>query len=231
MFREIGREHPSWCSKPILQETGGTVVKKIIRISDYFNPQNKQYKNIVELRKNGESIFSIYDKTNIPKEIVEAVCDLVFPMSEFRKCSVCKKIKNIDEFIKNKRGKPLSYCKDCKSGVEEEEPKRRKLHMGYDPKETRDRISHLKRDYGMTIDDYRNMLIEQEYKCAICGCLQSNCDRLFHVDHDHLTGKVRGLLCNRCNGGLGYFKDNIVFLVNAIKYLISNHSLKQETND
>ena len=74
--------------------------------------------------------------------------------------------------------------------------------------------------YGIGTEDYDSMLEAQNNRCAICGC--TNADGrsgFFHIDHDHKTGKVRGILCNNCNNGLGRFKDNPVFLLNATKYI------------
>ena len=72
----------------------------------------------------------------------------------------------------------------------------------------------LKYKYNITIYDYKTMLLAQNNKCAIC----SETDKLC-VDHCHKTGKVRGLLCKKCNSGLGYFKDSIEFMSKAIEYL------------
>lgn len=73
--------------------------------------------------------------------------------------------------------------------------------------------------YGIDLDTYNNMLDSQDKKCVICK------QKLFlYVDHDHSTGKVRGLLCGQCNMGLGAFKDNIMTLQNAIDYLLSTNS-------
>lgn len=78
------------------------------------------------------------------------------------------------------------------------------------------RVSHLRDRYGITVEDYNDLLIEQDSKCAICSrTVVGSLD----VDHDHSTGEVRGLLCNRCNTGLGNFKDNPESLINAANYL------------
>ena len=77
----------------------------------------------------------------------------------------------------------------------------------------------LQKLYGITIEDYNNMFAAQQGKCAICGRHQSEFDRIFVVDHDHTTGVVRGLLCSRCNNGLGMFQDSTKLLVEAIRYL------------
>lgn len=73
--------------------------------------------------------------------------------------------------------------------------------------------------YGITHDDYLRMYAEQEGRCAICSVPFENLPTRPHVDHDHETGRVRGLLCFNCNGGLGQFKDDPTLLVKAADYL------------
>ena len=68
--------------------------------------------------------------------------------------------------------------------------------------------------YGITEEVYQQMLIDSNGICPICDC-----KRTLHIDHNHQTGKVRGLICTSCNTGLGKFKDNIELLTNALKYL------------
>ena len=74
---------------------------------------------------------------------------------------------------------------------------------------------NLKRRYGLTVEEYTKQVNEQQGCCAIC---RKHTPRLC-VDHSHETGENRGLLCHRCNVGLGQFKDNISLLANAIAYL------------
>jgi hypothetical protein len=76
------------------------------------------------------------------------------------------------------------------------------------------RKSHLKRKYGLTLEQFDAMLAQQSGLCAICG------DRpAAHVDHDHENGRVRALLCFNCNGALGHMLDNPGWLLRAIDYL------------
>jgi hypothetical protein len=82
----------------------------------------------------------------------------------------------------------------------------------------------LQLDYGMSHDDLLAMLTAQENLCAICGrALAREADprkkREFAIDHDAVTGKVRGLLCHGCNKGIGFFKDDPCLLARAIVYL------------
>ena len=80
----------------------------------------------------------------------------------------------------------------------------------------------LKKNYGITPDDYNQMFSEQEGCCAICGIHQTETKHKLHVDHCHETGAIRGLLCKNCNFALGNFKDSVVNLSSAIKYLELN---------
>jgi hypothetical protein len=76
------------------------------------------------------------------------------------------------------------------------------------------RSEKLRQRYGITPEQYDDMLKSQDFKCAICGSEAELC-----VDHCHTTGSVRGLLCHLCNVSLGGFKDNIASLAKAIEYL------------
>lgn len=82
-----------------------------------------------------------------------------------------------------------------------------------------DKHRKLEYRYGITIDDYNRMFKEQCGGCAICGKHQSELDRAFDVDHNHVTEKVRGLICNKCNLVLGNAFDNPIILRSAADYL------------
>lgn len=75
----------------------------------------------------------------------------------------------------------------------------------------------IKADHGISLDDKVWMYILQSGRCAICG--DSTALDEVRVDHDHKTGEIRGLLCNRCNLAIGQFEDNTKTLQNAITYL------------
>ena len=85
------------------------------------------------------------------------------------------------------------------------------------------RNRHLKVKFGITEDEFQKILEKQDGICAICGREQYG--RTLDVDHCHKTGRIRGILCHRCNMGLGYFQDNIELLEKAKKY-IKKHELK-----
>lgn len=81
------------------------------------------------------------------------------------------------------------------------------------------RRKHLKRKYGITIEQYDEMFRSQGGVCAVCERPQQR--RRLNVDHNHITGAVRGLLCDHCNIGLGKLKDNPGLLLAALNYLAS----------
>jgi len=89
---------------------------------------------------------------------------------------------------------------DGKTGPRKLTPDEKKLSI---------RKSDLKRLYGITLEDFENMQARQNNKCAICGVdpPESNKRRL-SIDHCHITGDIRGLLCTRCNTMLGWFETN-----------------------
>lgn len=121
----------------------------------------------------------------------------------YKWCPDCGQTKPVDAFPQN-RGRLQSYCKLCHNI------------------RCRDSLAkvggarhyHLRRRYGIGIDEVAALLEMQGGVCAICGRPDPE-----HVDHDHATGKVRGILCFNCNGGLGQFRDDAAVLRNAIKYL------------
>jgi hypothetical protein len=80
-----------------------------------------------------------------------------------------------------------------------------------------DRKSHLKRKYGLTPQQYDDMLAAQDGVCFLCR--EKPGDLPLHVDHDHLTGRVRTLLCLRCNNALGLFREQEHLFLAAASYL------------
>ena len=81
------------------------------------------------------------------------------------------------------------------------------------------RMKHEKRKYGLTAEQKQALLWDQHDCCAICGYEFGQKLGDYHIDHCHRTGLVRGILCDRCNRGLGYFRDTPQFLQSAAVYL------------
>lgn len=77
---------------------------------------------------------------------------------------------------------------------------------------------HLQKTYGITLEQKESIIKAQDSCCPICGKNIVN-DKTSHVDHDHKTGKLRGVLCMSCNAGMGLLGDSELILNNAIRYL------------
>ena len=136
-----------------------------------------------------------------------------------KRCPDCRLTKPLEEFPRNRNSKDgrHAYCKPCHNARTAET--RQRLYGG-------GRHYHLKRRYGIGADDFDRMVADQGGVCLICERPDPE-----HVDHDHVTGKVRGILCFNCNGGLGQFKDDIDALLAAATYLVraapEHHELAQ----
>lgn len=137
-----------------------------------------------------------------------------------KKCACCGRILPTTCFTRaNHRNKVgfYAYCKECKHAKAIEYYK---ANRDYCRKLARNR--NLK-SYGLTYEATKRLLEEQHGKCAICGAdikvMGERKSESVHVDHDHATGFVRGLLCQACNNGLGGFRDDPLILESAIRYL------------
>lgn len=73
--------------------------------------------------------------------------------------------------------------------------------------------------YGISLDYYNELLKQQNYSCLICGRKHNENNKKLHIDHNHKTNHVRGLLCFKCNIALGHFNDDIKLLKSAISYM------------
>ena len=128
-------------------------------------------------------------------------------------CSGCKECLPEESFSKNRsnsRGLQY-YCIPCRRSMDS---------ARWATKSTKEkRDIWLKRTYGITSDDYDRLFEEQGEICAICSATSPNGDGVFHVDHDHVTGDVRGILCSRSNMAIGLMDDSERILQNAIAYL------------
>jgi len=114
-------------------------------------------------------------------------------------CTQCGILKPRSEYYKSTRDGNVSKCKIC-TGINRENRRLKKL-------------------YGITLEEYYKILEEQNHKCLICGSNENSGWGKFHVDHNHKTNKIRGLLCSNCNTAIGLVKENPFVLLKMIKYL------------
>lgn len=136
-------------------------------------------------------------------------------------CTICKKEKSLDKFHRDKSipGEIRHQCKEC----------RKEQFKKYYVKKKREnpdfyKEHNLKYHKYITVDEYNKLFNAQQGCCAICNKKEIAISRWgtvikLSVDHDHKTGKVRGLLCMKCNHLLGQADDNIDILFKAIQYL------------
>ena len=140
-------------------------------------------------------------------------------MSITKTCRRCERVLPVAEFHrdKNRRDGRYAYCKPCNSLAA-------KAWYDTHPEQRRDtsRRNRLKTRFGITPEQFDKMLEAQGGCCAICGSdspgFTSDQTR-FHVDHDHQTGRVRGILCGHCNVALGHLRDSLELVERAAAYL------------
>ena len=138
-------------------------------------------------------------------------------------CPKCKKQKPMSGFYPSKTrssGRDC-YCKACYKKRYHLPHVRLRMQNYLRTKYLREKDVRadktLRQKFGINLKDYDRLFEEQNGLCPICGDAPDG--KRFAVDHDHATGQVRGLLCHRCNPGIGYFRENIQILGSAIEYL------------
>lgn len=138
-------------------------------------------------------------------------------------CSVCKEDKDYSEFWNSKKSKDgKGYrCKPCDTAARHSYKEKNREVV-----KVRQRNQHLEMKYGITSEEYDKMLEAQGGCCAVCGTDKPTGEGSFQrhlknmaVDHCHETGRVRGLLCNKCNRGIGLLRDDPELLRKAADYL------------
>jgi hypothetical protein len=136
-------------------------------------------------------------------------------MALTKRCTTCGEERPLDQFYKrkNRNGAPDSICNPCRSlrtkAYHKAKPELRRIHKqkwkakfggaAWYSRYARKYI--LKRHYGITLEDHAALVAAQDGKCALCGQAKK-----LVIDHDHKTGKVRGLLCRHCNFVLGLYE-------------------------
>jgi hypothetical protein len=146
--------------------------------------------------------------------------------NELKYCRKCDATKGLDDFHRDSSSKDgrCVWCKECKKAVSREwsrnNPDKVREHGRKRVESGAHRTYQLKKKYQLTDAQYWDMLADQGGCCAICETEEpGRGNKYFVVDHDHGTGKVRGLLCNNCNRVLGLFGDSIETIESAIAYL------------
>lgn len=154
------------------------------------------------------------------------------PNDQLQMHKTCKRHGELDKkYIMIREGKYLR-CKLCvfdrsnswrKRNPEKVKEIKRNTYLRHIGKYNQEAI--LRKYKNITREDYEKLLNYHNNKCGICNREETRIVRKdgtaspLSIDHDHKTGKIRGLLCNKCNRALGYFEDSITSLMNAIDYL------------
>ena len=112
-------------------------------------------------------------------------------MNPTASCRTCGVPKSSKTFYYHSPGVLANECKECKK--------------------KRNNYWKVRHRFGMTVKEWEEM---RARGCAVCGSNEK-----VGIDHDHRTGRIRGPLCDRCNRGIGYFKDDVALLARAIEYL------------
>ena len=126
--------------------------------------------------------------------------ELIFPKHTLvmdKTCTACKEEKNLDQYYKQTKAKDgyRNVCKPC------------------------DKVRRNASRYGLTPEQYNQMYVDQEGKCYICETHEGELSQVLYIDHCHVSGNVRKLLCHECNTGIGMFKDNPKLLQRALQYV------------
>lgn len=140
-----------------------------------------------------------------------------------KKCTKCHQLKEFSNFWKNSKNRSglQSKCKPCHS-------------LAMDKNVAKN--TKLIRIYGIDLEQYQELSNLWDNKCAICGQHETVLDgrtkqpRSLAVDHDHKLGHIRGVLCSKCNRGIGMFNDNTELLENAMSYLNAYKDAVKEQN-
>lgn len=163
-------------------------------------------------------------------------------------CSTCERKLPLDEFyFRVSRQQHHSVCKSCQraqaAAWKQENPERAaEQHLAwqrenmdrcvaateqwrkkYPERQAKNARRYSLRRLGLTPEQYDAMLAEQQFSCAICKTHQTEFKRRLAVDHCHTTGKVRALLCDNCNKGIGCLKEDAGILSAAIVYLAKHN--------
>jgi hypothetical protein len=156
------------------------------------------------------------------------------------RCSACNEWKKLKCFQPSIVKRGCGECKPCKYLRKKKDRQKNKLKRNesakkyrqkkgakwrrevrkraYNKNPDRSKCYNLRR-YGMTIDEFKSLKKKQKGKCACCGATKNTDGKSLYVDHCHKTGEIRGLLCRKCNTGIGLLGDTVDRLERALKYL------------
>ena len=170
-------------------------------------------------------------------------------LETMKNCSKCRTEKALSDFVKQstRKGGLHPWCASCRSEYRKEnrkvESERVNAYNKRKRRENPEKVrayarsryaankktywgSHIKQKFGISVAQYEAMYRAQNGVCGICEGLNINGQRL-GIDHDHATGKIRDLLCSRCNTAIGLARENPSILIKAAAY-IEKHKTMQD---
>jgi hypothetical protein len=169
-------------------------------------PKESFYKNSRATKSNYQACCKKCNDKLYRKYIKKDKLNPMFNDKGLKECTKCKKYLSKEKYNKRKKRKSgyELVCRECKSDV--------------------NRNYLLKNTFNVTLEEYNRMLKLQNNVCGICEKSETTKNKnnviySLSIDHCHTTGQIRGLLCRKCNSGLGMFKDSEILLLKAIKYL------------
>lgn len=164
-------------------------------------------------------------------------CGKIVHRPETKRCRKCAdkcRTPRIDPLIKmeNRRKYKADYYQRNKKRIDK---RNEEYRINNPEKINQQRLKYyLRSKLGLEIEDYEFMLNQHNFQCAICGYKQpenANKYEKLYVDHNHTTGKIRGLLCMNCNSALGHFGENLTNLKNAVTYLTKYEPLSSNNTE
>ena len=141
-------------------------------------------------------------------------------MTDTKLCGRCKSEKDIADFSPSFAKRNGTWCRPCVRAYY-------KIHRhsnvfgnaSYRKAFKKNNLTRKCKRLGISADEFTRLYKLQDGKCALCEIDQGECIKRFAIDHDHATGIVRGLLCDKCNRGIGLLNDSPSILIKAAEYV------------
>lgn len=173
-------------------------------------------------------------------QLLCSACKGEFPTSSFHKatkttrgyqykCKACVSADDKSEYRKAYQRVKVAQWRESNPDKRKEQKRRhyekhkdkidQRAKDWYENNKERHVNNALLRKYGVTLDQYNLLRAQQDFRCAVCNAHETDVGKQMFVDHDHVTGKIRKLLCTKCNVGIGMLQDNPDIMERAAKYI------------
>ena len=173
-------------------------------------------------------------------QLLCSACKGEFPTSSFHKatkttrgyqykCKTCVSADDKSEYRKTYQRVKVAQWRESNPDKRKEQKRRhyekhkdkidQRAKDWYENNKERHVNNALLRKYGVTLDQYNLLRAQQDFRCAVCNAHETDVGKQMFVDHDHVTGKIRKLLCTKCNVGIGMLQDNPAIMERAATYI------------